>query len=87
MMSGFLTGPELSRDAVNGGLALGDVVAAHAPRRAANEATAKMTVVSLSSLFFMQGRYATWADPRHCAGGRCFSTAPEATLVPSFEVV
>jgi hypothetical protein len=53
-MSGFLTGPELSRDAVNGALlALGDVVAAHAPRKPNSETTASLIVVFLSSVFFM----------------------------------
>ncbi|MEA2959276.1 MAG: hypothetical protein QOJ58_5048 [Alphaproteobacteria bacterium] len=53
-MSGFLTGPELSRDAVSGGLlALGVVVAAHAPSRLNNETTARLTMVPLISLFFI----------------------------------
>jgi hypothetical protein len=54
-MSGFLTGPELSRDAVNGGLlAYGDVVALQAPRRPDNKTTTKPIAVALSSLFFIQ---------------------------------
>jgi hypothetical protein len=54
MISGFLTGPELSRDAVNGGLlALGDVVAAQAPRRPNNETTVRLIAVFLSSAFFI----------------------------------
>jgi len=54
MISGFLTGPELSRDAVNGGLlALGDVVTAHAARRPNSETTARLIVACLSSIFFM----------------------------------
>jgi hypothetical protein len=53
-MSGFLTGPELSRDAVNGRwLGLCDVFVAHAPRRLNSKATGRLIVDILSILFFM----------------------------------
>jgi hypothetical protein len=53
-MSGSLTGPELSRDAVRERrLALEDVVAAHAPKRPNSKITTRLIDVCLSILFFM----------------------------------
>jgi hypothetical protein len=53
-MSGFLTGPELSREAVRRlWLALGDVAVVHAPSSPNNETAVRLIAVFLSILSFM----------------------------------
>ena len=55
-MSGFLTGPELSRDAVSRRLlAFGDVAVLHAARRPKSETTARLAVICLSEFFMDEG--------------------------------
>lgn len=86
-MSGFFTGPELSRDAVKRGLlAEGDVVVVHAPRKPNSEIRARLKVVCLSSVFFMpEGNL----RERILAIARegFFSAAREVIRNPSFEGV
>ena len=55
MMSGFLTGPELSRDAVKGRLLAEDeVVVVHAAKSPHSRTTASLKAVCFSILFFMR---------------------------------